>query len=204
MSEKTITAWKDGEMSANEKETLIKTIEQEAHDNEVMYWGCSQVVIDALQRHLNLGGSETFMAASAFAGGVGRTREACGALLGGVMAIGLAYGRRKLETGKVATEHPEFVEALLRANKFCERFKEKFGSLRCSDVRVSVRGQNYKEYTRYNTIESFEDHAKCGDVTGPAARLAAEIILQPKDLFSEEVNAFLKDLHQVRELQKGR
>ena len=113
-------------------------------------------------------------------------------------------GGAKFEAGKVATENPEFIEALLRANKFCQRFREKFGSLRCSDVKVSVRGENYKEYTRYNTIESFEDHAKCGDVTGPAARLAAEIILQPKDLFLGEINAFLKDLYQVRQLQKGR
>jgi hypothetical protein len=29
------------EMSRDGKEQLIKKIEQDAHDNEVMYWGCA-------------------------------------------------------------------------------------------------------------------------------------------------------------------
>ena len=191
------------EMSEGGKEQLLKKIEQDAHDNEVMYWGCGRAVIDALLRHLNLGTSEVFKAASPLAGGVGRMGEACGALAAGVMAIGLAYAPVKFDAAKVCREDPEYTEAAVRAHKFCEKFKEKFGCLRCSDVKAAVRGVHYKEYTRRNTIEAFEDHAKCGDVTGPAARLAAEIILQPTELFTAEINAELEDLRQVRKQQKG-
>ncbi|MFX0197489.1 MAG: C-GCAxxG-C-C family protein [Candidatus Hodarchaeota archaeon] len=199
-----ISVEKARELSKDEKERLIKVIEQEAHDNEVLFWGCSQAVLGALQRHFNLGNSETFKAATAFAGGVGRSREACGALLGGVMAIGLVYGRAKFEDGKVCMEQPEFLEALVRASRLCDRFKEKFGSLRCGDIRISIRGDDYREYTRYNTLENFKDHDKCGDVTGPAARLAAEIILQPTEVFADEITAHLEDLNQVRQEQRNR
>ena len=118
------------------------------------------------------------------------------------MAIGLAYGRGKYETGKVAMEQPDFNEALVRANKFGERFKEKFGSLRCGDIKLSIRGVDHDEHSRITTIEGFEDHKKCGDVTGPAARLAAEIILQPTELFADEINSFSEDLREVRKQQQ--
>ena len=204
VSKKPIPLPKAKEMSEEDKEQLIRTIEQEAYDNEVMYWGCTQAVLAALQSHLDIGNGEAFKAASAFAGGVAGTHEVCGALAGGVMAIGLAYGRAKYEAGKVGREQPESVEAGARASRLCEKFKEEFGSLRCSDIKVSIRGDNYKDYTRFDTIEAFEDHAKCGDVTGPAARLAAEIILQPIEPFAAEINAQLEEIAQVRILQKGK
>jgi len=203
MPKESMSVQKARELSQEEKEQLFRTIEQYAYDAEVIYWGCSQAVLDALQRHLNLGNGETFKAASAFAGGVARTREVCGALLGGIMVIGLAYGRTKFEAGKVGLEQSDYLEAQVRASRLCERFKEKFTSLRCDDVRRLVREPDFKEYTRYNTLESFEDHSKCGNVTGPAARLAAEIILLPKEVFATEINAQLEDLAQLRKLQKG-
>jgi C_GCAxxG_C_C family probable redox protein len=189
-------------LSSEEREQLIRAIEQDAHDNEIQYWGCSQHVLNQLQKYFQLGNSEVFKAASGFAGGIGRSREACGALIGGVMAIGLAYGREKLETGKTALEQPEFVEAMVRSNYLCEKFKAHFGCVRCSDVQAAVSGPDYKSYERYNTVEAFEAHDQCGKVTGPAARLAAQVILQPTEAFAEEMTAFLDDLKQVREEQK--
>ena len=202
MSQEPISPQKARKMSEEEKEELIRKIEQDAHDNEIKYFGCSQVVLDALQRHLNIGNGGAFKAASALAGGVATKREVCGALIGGVMAIGLAYGRAKFEAGKVGREQPDYVEAQVRATRLCDRFRERFGSPICRFVRYSVREPGFKEHTNYDTIEQFEDHAKCGDVTGPTARLAAEIILQPTESFVAEINAKLEEIAQVRKLQK--
>jgi hypothetical protein len=99
--------------------------------------------------------------------------EACGALIRGVMAVGLAYAPAKFAAEKVSREGPEYTVAIVRAHRLCEKFKEKFGCLKCHDVKAAVRGVHYKEYTCRDTIEAFEDHAKRGDVTGSAARLAA-------------------------------
>jgi hypothetical protein len=54
-------------------------------------------VLSALQRNLNIGNGKTFKAATSFAGGVAGKHEVCRALLGGVMAIRLVYGRAKWE-----------------------------------------------------------------------------------------------------------
>lgn len=198
MSEDWLSSQKNEEMSDDEKVRLLRRIEQEARDNEVFYWGCSQAVLGALQHHLDLGDGGAFKAASALAGGLVGRQEACGALLGGIMAIGLAYGRATFEPGKISREQPAFVEALLRSRSLCRIFKEQFGYLRCSDIRAAVRGPDYKEYVRFDTIEAIEDHAKCGEVTGPAARMAAEIILRPKESFAPEVKGLLEEVARVR------
>ena len=55
MSEDCLSSKKNNEMSHDEKDRLLRMIEQEAHDNEVFYWGCSQAVLGALHHHLDLG-----------------------------------------------------------------------------------------------------------------------------------------------------
>ena len=188
-------------LSEEAREGLIRKIEQNARYNEVKYFGCCQVVLDALQRNLNIGNGGAFKAASALLGGVAMTREVCGALVAGVMGIGLVYGRANLETENVGPENLKFLEARVRGSRLCDRFREKFGSLRCADIMVSV---GRKDFPRFNTLEAFEDHAKCENVTGPASRFAAEIILQPTELFADEINALLDDMRQIREQQRRR
>ena len=116
-----VSVQKAKEMSQEERERLLRKIEQHAHDYEVVYWGCSQAVLYTLQRHLQLDDGGAFRAASPFAGGVARMREVCGALVGGVMAIGLAYGRTKFEAGKVALEQPLWGEILKEISRIVPR-----------------------------------------------------------------------------------
>jgi C_GCAxxG_C_C family probable redox protein len=184
-------------MNHADKERLLKMIEEEACDNEIRYWGCSQAVLDALQRHLKLKGGDTFKAATAFAGGVAGNREACGALIGCIMAIGLASGRARYETGKIGLEQADLVECSGRARKYCDRFREKLGGLRCSEVRAAL-GFDPAAGPVKLTPETFKEHEKCGYVTGIAARLAAEIILEPLELYTAQIQATLDMMAQFR------
>jgi len=199
MPEKPISIKEIRKLSEDAKEKLIAKIEQDARYNEVKYFGCCQVVLDALQRNLDIGNGGAFRAASGLLGGVAMAREVCGALVGGVMGIGLVYGRASLTTENVGPENLKFLETRVRGSRLCERFREKFGSLRCADVMVSV---GRKGFPRFNTLEAFEDHAKCEKVTGPASGFAAEIILQPTELFTDEINALLDDIRQIRKEQQ--
>ena len=202
MTEERIPLQKAREMSEKEREQLIKAIEESARDNEIKYYGCSQAVLGALQRHLDIGNDETFKAATAFAGGVGRMREACGALCGGVMAISIVYGRARFDDSKVGREQPDYLETQARANKLGNQFQEMFGSCRCGDIKVSIRGADYKDYTGINTLEAYEDHKKCADVTGPAARLTAEILLEPAEPFAAEIKASIEGMAEIRKLMR--
>jgi C_GCAxxG_C_C family probable redox protein len=189
-------------MNDKEREQLLDRVGRRAFDNEVNYWGCSQAVLDSLQHHFNIGSEEVFKSASALAGGVGARKEACGALLGGVMAIGLLYGRAKYVDGQIARESTEYLEAQARAGKLCDRFLEKFGSMRCCDVSVNVRGDHYKVFQRYDTVEALEDHDECADVVGESARMAAEVILEPTEVFKPEMDALAAEVVEARKLLK--
>jgi C_GCAxxG_C_C family probable redox protein len=186
-------------MSKAERKTLLDRIEKMAFDNEVTYFGCSQVVLNALQTYLDIGDGGALKSASALAGGVAAMRETCGALLGAVMGVGLAYGRAKVVDGKIGPENIGFLEARLRSAKLCQEYKKKFGSFCCKDVMKAV---GRKDFPRFDTLEAFEDHAKCANVTGFTARAAAEILLEPSEAYADRMNELLADFAKIREEQK--
>lgn len=63
------------------------------------------------------------------AGGVGETRQTCGAILGGAQAIGLRYGR----VDRAVSRQP----AVDHAADLVSAFRQSFGSVMCADL---VRG----------------------------------------------------------------
>ncbi|MBI1736544.1 MAG: C_GCAxxG_C_C family protein [Candidatus Rokubacteria bacterium] len=67
--------------------------------------------------------------ATGLAGGVGETRQTCGAVLAGVQAIGLRYGR----VDRADSRQP----AVDRAAHLVSTFRRSFGSVMCADL---VRG----------------------------------------------------------------
>jgi len=188
--------------SPNSREHFLDKIERGARRNEEQYWGCSQAVVDALQRSFGIGDKDVLRSASALAGGVASQREVCGALLGAIMAVGLMCGRSEFVNGTVARESEPYLEARARAASICERFEARFGSLRCADVWASVRGDEYQEFARFDTIEALEGHDKCGEVTGAAARIAAEAMLEPKETFQKAMDALAAEVAVARALLK--
>lgn len=55
-------------------------------------YACSQSVLLAFAEELDLNENSAKLISSTFGGGMGRLRQKCGALTGGFMVIGLAYG----------------------------------------------------------------------------------------------------------------
>ena len=78
---------------------------------------------------------------SPFGGGMGRCEDICGTLIGGMMVIGLVYGRRKL------TEDKYRVYAIAR--EFYHWFKDQFGYTTCSEL-------------NFGDFESQEHRDRCG------------------------------------------
>lgn len=66
--------------------------------------------------------------ASAFGGGIARQGEVCGALTGGVMAVGLLHGRDRAEEEEAKTT------AYALAAELAQRFRELNGALHCRDL----------------------------------------------------------------------
>jgi len=82
---------------------------------------------------------EWIKAASAFQGGIGRCKQdACGALTGGVVALGVLMGR---------TDPSQDISGVVGlANQYRERFLEKFGSTNCAVLLKTIVDPN-AEYT---------------------------------------------------------
>ena len=158
---------------------LIEKAGNAAYEYEKTYHGCSQCVLKALQDTLDLGDGLTFKAASALAGGVARMGESCGSLLGGVLAIGLAFGRDRLE---VTSESEGYMKAHRVAGELGNRFKAEFGGTRCWDVQTGVFGRSFdlRDPLEMKAFLEAGGHEKCPEVARKAAELAAEIILREK------------------------
>ncbi len=177
-------------LGAEEKRDLLNQIENAARSYEEEYGGCAKSTLAAIQRFLGLCDGEAFkavfQATDALTGGVAYHQEMCGAVIAGVMAISLVYGPEKMEVllpqsghkpSQASQRHKEAVE---RGYCFVETFKRDFGGVTCKDVQKRVTGK-YWDMRDPKDLAAFITkpyHDKCGLVTGKAARLAAEAILE--------------------------
>lgn len=104
---------------------------------------------------------------------MGSTR---GALLGGIIGIGLAFGRDVLED---STTSQSYARAMDRSMELCQRFEKEFGSSECWDIQRSIFGRSFdlrdpRGREEFRKAGGFE---KCPQVAQRAAELAAAVIL---------------------------
>ena len=89
---------------------------------------CSEAVLMALSRCLGVSSEIIPRIATGFGAGIGREGEVCGALSGGVMGLGLRFGRSTVED-EDGERRPYWFSMELAA-----RFREKLGHVRCVDL----------------------------------------------------------------------
>jgi C_GCAxxG_C_C family probable redox protein len=146
------------------------------------YSGCSQSVLLALQEAFDIGDQESFRAATVLSGGVARRGETCGALLGGLMALGLVYGRDDIRDTQA------YRDAMKPANEMVDEFKERlmeeFGfdepldSTICRDIQRRIYGRSFdlndpEDYPLFLEAGGHDDDG-CPKTCAIAAKVAAE------------------------------
>ena len=166
-------------------EKLVKEIRRRAHGYD-QYSGCSQSVLLALQEGLEIGDEASFKASTVLSGGVARRGETCGALLGGLMALGLVAGRERME------DYEQYVKATNIANEICDEFKRRiekeFGfrepleSTLCREIQTRIYGRSFDirdpaEREAFLAAGGHSDEG-CYKVCGIAAEVAAERLLK--------------------------
>lgn len=162
------------------KEDILDKVYKLAYKYEAERGSCPQCVLAALYETIGTGDPKTIQAADAMAGGSALTTEGtCGALVGGLLAIGSVVGRTYKDFS--AGEHKRRV--FLYSKKLYDKFYEKYGCMICKDVHKNLFGRSYKlldpkEYAEFEKAGAHID--KCPSVSGNTARWAAEIILDIK------------------------
>jgi C_GCAxxG_C_C family probable redox protein len=153
------------------QETLDR-LEQKAGDYEELFGSCAQGTLLALQETFNIGNEQTLKAATAMPG-IALRGETCGAVIGAIMALGIALGREKAE------DFAAVQRTTSAARKLCRQFEEQFGGCNCRDVQHHIFGRSYnltdpadqKEFVKAGAAK------KCRAPAGKAARIAGELIL---------------------------
>jgi len=159
------------------KEELLDKIEETAHNYERDYHGCSRCTLHALQEHLGLGNELTFQASTPLAAGVAMRGETCGALLGGLLAVGLATASK--EMGDLAAASGSTAMGF----RYARRFERAMGSSICRDIMTARLGRffNLADVKEYEEFGKAGGYRECAEVVGKAARLAAEFILELRE-----------------------
>ncbi len=163
----------------SEKQILEK-VYRLAFKYEAERGSCPQCVLSALHETLDIADPATIKASDALAGGCALSAQGtCGALSGGLLAIGSVVGRTYEDFSKGERRRRVFQYA----KKLYDRFIEEYGSPLCKDVQKKIMGKSFNllDATEYAEFEKAGAHAdKCTNVSGNTARWAAEIILKIK------------------------
>lgn len=165
------------------REKLLDRVAWAAYYNDRVYEGCTRSVLQALQSHLHLENGGAIKASTALAGGVARMGETCGALTGGIMAIGLVLGREELE------DIQAYRNSMQASYEMYNRFREEVGSSLCFEIHKKLLGRSFdfkideeaEEWYKAGGLE------KCPMVCAIAARIAADIILRLKRMFQGKI-----------------
>ena len=116
-------------------------------------YNCAQSVLLTMFEHWNGKNELIPKIATAFGGGIGRCGSVCGALTGGVMALGIKYG----------TNEPSLEKRLKAydiAQKFFKRFEKQHGSVLCREL-IGYDLSIPEEFEEARKAKVFEE--KCVD-----------------------------------------
>lgn len=128
-------------------------------------YNCAQSVLLTMFEHWNGKNEVIPKIATAFGGGIGRCGSVCGALTGGVMALGIKYGTNEPSLEKR-------LKAYELAQKFYERFEKQHGSVLCREL-IGYNLSNPAELEYANNAKVFEE--KCTNFVRKAVENLMEL-----------------------------
>ncbi len=151
-----------------------------AREYEHEIGSCPQCVLAALHETLGVASPGVIQASDGLAGGGAlSTAGTCGALVGGLLAIGSVLGRSYEDFKAGKGERRVFVHG----QRLHRRFTKKYGSSVCCSVQEQVFGRTYDLLDAEEAAAFAEDATRdtCPGVAADVARWTADIILGLRD-----------------------
>ena len=168
------------------KDEILNRVYARTLESDRDYHGCSQSVLDSIQKEFLIGNKEVLKSATVLAGGLLRQGETCGAIIGAMMALGLVIGRDRIEDSK--TYRDAKAPCLEVYDRIKEELKREYGfegeleSTLCRDIQEKVYGRPFKMWDSddYQAFLDAGGHSEtgCPKICGVAARVAAERIME--------------------------
>jgi C_GCAxxG_C_C family probable redox protein len=156
---------------------LLDRIEKEANNYERDFHGCSRCVLKPLQDNLLLGDEASLKASTPLAAGVAMRGETCGALLGGLLAVGMATASEDLKDANALTN------SLTAGFRLARNVEKEFGTTNCTKMQTDRLGRFYSlaDPEQYQAFIEAGGYRECPKVVGRIARMTAEFILEYRD-----------------------
>jgi C_GCAxxG_C_C family probable redox protein len=155
------------------REELLNKIEETAHDYEKEFHGCSRCVFKALQDHLELGDGTSLKASTPLAAGIAMRGETCGALIGGLLAVGIVTAKEDLKDSNALNN------SLAAGFRLARKVEKEFGTTNCTKIQTDRLGRFYSlaDPEQYKAFIEAGGYIECPKVVGKIARMTAEFIL---------------------------
>lgn len=160
-------------MTSEDRAALAQQAYDRAFDLDAKYGCCPQCVLTAVKETLGGVTDDLIKASHGLSGGGGLMGAgACGALTGGLIALGTRKGRDadKLDKGRGM--------ANFQAGKvLVDRFTEEFGGVTCEELQRKFTGRTW-DFWKPEEYRGFSENRKdqCARATGLVTRWVVEIL----------------------------
>jgi C_GCAxxG_C_C family probable redox protein len=161
-------------MEDRSHQEVYQRLESKVEETLPMCGNCAQTTFLSLQEEFDLEGEEVLKALTSFPG-IALRGETCGAVTGGLMVLGLIYGRDKNNLNNWQA----YLDSLPPSRKFCHNFEEEFGSTMCGEIIETEFGRAFDLAEPVEAMQWVKCGAleKCGRVIAKGVHLVVEIIL---------------------------
>lgn len=123
-------------MDENKELTVVEKVEQDAKNWFKQGLNCSECVMTAMLNNFETGlPAEVITLATGFGGGMGHTKNTCGAITGAVMALSAMVGRKNPMAKETMPERiAELQDIYGVVGKMVNEIKDEYGTLICSEL----------------------------------------------------------------------
>jgi len=156
-------------------EDPVERAYQLAYKYEREHHGCAESTLLAIQETFHLGDDVVRRSASGLLAGVAFMGSVCGALIAGVMALGMKFGRPSIE--RPIEGQTELFRRIIRLRRM---FKREFGSCLCHEIQRSLLGRSFNlaDPSEYEAFKRAGGYEKCPEVVAKTARMVAELLIE--------------------------
>jgi C_GCAxxG_C_C family probable redox protein len=160
-------------MIDKERQTLGEQAYDKAMKYELDYGCCPQCVLATVQETIGIVDDQTVKASHGLSGGGSLVGEGvCGALSGGLLALGAKYGRDrdKFDKGR-------YINNFAKGRELTERFRREFGGITCKELQQQFTGRTYDLWDagQYKAFDQARGK-KCANATGTVTRWVIEML----------------------------
>lgn len=146
-----------------------------AYEYEQKYGSCPQCVLAAIHDTFGIVSDDLIKAGYPLAGGGALAGDGmCGALAGGILALGCQFGRERKDFST------RDMKSFHISRKLRDKFVAEYGGVTCHIVQKKIFGKTFNlfdkdEYKAFNDAGGHTD--KCPSVAGNVAKWVAELLL---------------------------